>query len=219
MKNIYPSLLGLSMQSVPAVIRSMRPLCSGFHLDFMDGYFVPNVADDRNEYNAMIKTDNFIPWVHLMVYDFTKFYTSLLLPEESIVTFHCEIKEDKNNIIKIIREKKHRVSVAINPKTPIAQAMSLFGVVDQVLLMSVEPGFSGQRFLKASLDRLDELVSMRQKNNYFFRIGIDGGINKDNIVMLAHKGVDDFAIGGGIFSQSDPVEALKELNALLLNFK
>jgi len=185
----------------------------------MDGYFVPNVANNRDEYNVIIKTGDFIPWVHLMVYDFMNFYDSLVLPVESIVTFHCELKEDKNNIIKIIREKKHRASIAINPKTPIVDAISFFSTVDQVLLMSVEPGFSGQHFLKSSLDRLDELVNIRQENNYFFRIGIDGGINKDNIITLAHKGVDDFAIGGGIFSQSNPVEALKELHALLLNFK
>src|SRR5207248_1126385 len=118
--------------------------------------------------------------------------------------------------IKIIREKKHKVSIAISPKTPISRIVSFLGSVDQVLLMSVEPGFSGQPFLKSSLDRLIELVVYRQEYGNTFRIGIDGGIDATNITTVVEKGVDDCAVGGGIFQQQDHVVALQKLQELVV---
>jgi len=219
MKKIYPSLLGLRVEEMRRCVPLMVQRCDGFHLDIMDGVFVPYAENDSKEFNELIKKYHFVPWVHLMVEDVERFFNELFLPEGSLVSFHCEINQDKNNIIKKITEKKCRAGIVINPKTPIFEASSYFGVVDQVLLMSVEPGRSGQCFLKSSLDRLNELVDRRKMGNYLFRIGMDGGINTTNILELAYRGVDDFAIGGGIFLQSDPLGVLQELYTLLLSFK
>jgi ribulose-phosphate 3-epimerase len=188
----------------------LEPYCAGFHLDVMDNKFVPNSALSIETVNDVAQRGKPV-WVHLMVENPDEFYTKLLLPDDSIVSFHIESEIDVARFVKIIREKKQRPSIAIRPKTPLDKIFQFCDIVDQVLVMSVEPGFSGQHFLPNSISRLEELVAYRKKSDVFFSIGIDGGINKDNIKMVAEKGVDDCAIASGIFKQSDHLVALHEL--------
>ena len=113
-------------------------------------------------------------------------------------------------LIKIIREKKHKVSVAINPKTPLERIIPFLNIVDQILVMSVDPGFSGQHFLENSFEKIAALVECRKSYN-FFRIGVDGGIDATHIKKLMEIGVDDCAIGSGIFKYSNSLDALHKL--------
>jgi ribulose-phosphate 3-epimerase len=189
----------------------LQPYCAGFHLDVMDNQFVPNTALSVDTVNNIAKMVNKPVWIHLMVKNPEQFYTQFFLPDDSLVSFHIESEVDVEKFVKIIREKKHKPSIAISPKTPLERIFPFLNIVDQVLLMSVEPGFSGQHFLSESISRLEKLTTHRKKNNYVFKIGIDGGVDINNIKMIAEKGVDDCAIGSGIFKQSDHLVALHEL--------
>jgi ribulose-phosphate 3-epimerase len=93
--------------------------------------------------------------------------------------------------------------------------MPYVNLIDQALVMSVEPGFSGQPFLSEVIQKIERLVHYRQEGKYMFRIAVDGGIDSANIVSLASKGVDDFAVSSGIFGKKDPVVALRELRDLV----
>ena len=214
MVRIYPSLMAADPLCLKNEIQLLAPYCAGFHLDVMDNHFVPNITWGADTVNAIAQLGKSV-WVHLMVEKPDVFYDTLLLPDDSLISFHIESDVDVFGFIKIIREKKHKVSIAISPKTPISRIVSFLGIIDQVLLMSVEPGFSGQPFLKSSLDRLDELVAYRQEHDSAFRIGIDGGIDETNIKTVVEKGVDDCAVGGGIFQQQDHVVALQQLQELV----
>lgn len=210
MLRIYPSLMAADPLNLENEINLLEPYCAGFHLDVMDNHFVPNITWGAHTINAIAKRGKPV-WLHLMVEKPELFYDTLSLPIDSIVSFHIESEVDAFGFIKIIREKKHRVSLAISPKTPLSRILPFLNAVDQVLVMSVEPGFSGQPFLKNSLDRLIELVKYRKDHKSTFRIGIDGGIDITNIKIVVDKGADDCAIASAIFKQQDLVAALQQL--------
>jgi len=195
-------------------IELLVPYCAGFHIDVMDNVFVPNLFwNNPNEVNEIVTMAKSV-WVHLMVNSPIVFYEQLLLPIGSLVSFHIELDIDIFGFAKTIREKKHKVSIAIRPKTPLARIVPFLNIVDQVLLMSVEPGFSGQPFLETTFDRIAELVAYRQEHDAHFRIGLDGGITQENIAGLTAQGVDDCAIATAIFKEEDHVAALQELQEL-----
>lgn len=211
MFNIYPSLMAADQQNLEKTIQLLEPHCQGFHLDVMDNIFVPNVTWTADEVNEIAFKIDKLVWVHLMVDNPVAFYRALLLKKGSLVSFHIESGIDIFGAIKTIREKKHRFSLAISPKTPIMRIVPFLNVVDHILLMSVEPGLSGQPFLKESLDRISQLVAYRDKHNFTFGLGVDGGVNKNNINQLGLQGVDDVVVGSGIFDDTDFVGALKKL--------
>lgn len=211
MIHIYPSLMAADQLNLEKEIQNLKSYCTGFHLDVMDNHFVPNITWGVATVNAIAQRADV--WVHLMIDKPMDFYQQLILRAGTLVSFHIESEVDFFEIIKIIKEKKHKLSIAISPKTPISRIVPFFNIVDQVLLMSVHPGFSGQPFLMGALDRLSEVFAYRQAHNCSFRIGIDGGVNKNNIAMLIKKGIDDYAVGGGIFYRENSVVALQELSS------
>ncbi len=215
MINIYPSLMSVDPANLEDEIKLLEPYCAGFHLDIMDNQFVPNKALSIDAVNNIAKIVSKPVWIHLMVQHPEQFYMQLFLPDDSLVSFHIESEVDVNRFIKTIREKKHKPSIAIRPKTPLDLIFPFLQVVDQVLLMSVEPGFSGQPFLQESLLRLEQLNAYRKKHDNVFKIGLDGGINKNNIKKVFEKGVDDCAVASGIFQQPDHLVALHELREII----
>ena len=214
MINIYPSLIAANQQHLENEITLLEPYCTGFHLDVMDNIFVPNNALSVDTVNNIAQKAKLV-WLHLMVENPDAFYTQFFLPTDSIISFHIESKIDVISFSKIIREKKQKVSIAINPKTPLERIVSFLGIVDQILVMSVNPGFSGQPFLKNSFEKIATLVEYRQEQKKFFRIGVDGGIDATNIQQLVEMGIDDCAIGSGIFKHQDSVVALHQLQKII----
>lgn len=199
-------------QNLKKEIELLQPHCAGFHLDIMDGKFVSNIFwNDPKEVNKIIKMIKNQVWIHLMVENPDVFYDQLVLPTGSLVSFHIEQKINIDLFLKTIKEKKHKVSLAMRPKTAVGQIVPFFDVVDHILVMSVELGFSGQRFLESSFEKISELVKYRQKYNAHFEVGVDGGINKNNIKSLAELGINDVAVAAGIFGEKDSLSALDKL--------
>jgi ribulose-phosphate 3-epimerase len=209
--NIYPSLMVVPEQDLKKEIQLLSPHCAGFHIDIMDGIFVPTTFwYDAEQVNEVVKLAQRV-WIHLMVQNPQAFYHQLELPSGSMVSFHIESNVDSFAFSKIIKEKNQRVSLAIKPKTPIAEIIPFLNVVDHVLIMSVEPGQSGQSFLEDTYKKIDELVAVRNEYQMDFAIGVDGGIGAVNIQCLAQQGINDCAVATGIFGKEDHVAALREL--------
>jgi len=188
----------------------------------MDGEFVINKAWDPAAINSIEKIEQKTLqtlWVHLMVTDPKNWLEKLTIDSSSIVTIHLESKGGTRETILRIKEKNWLPSLAIKPKTNLSDIFPFLDEVHQVLLMSVEPGSSGQTFIADTIHKLGTLVGYRQTSGLDFKIGMDGGINKENIGMLADRGVDHFGISSGIFGQADPVAALQELNRIIAGTK
>lgn len=214
MAHIYPSLIDADLCNLQSVIEELDPHADGFHIDIMDNHFVPNLAFGPEIVNQMAKIAKSPLWVHLMVGNPMDWHDMLFLPRGSTVSFHFESEIEIPRFIKQLKEKNYRASLAINPKTPVEEIFPIVNAVDQILIMSVEPGFSGQPFLKESIDKLDRLAAYRQTSNLNFRIGMDGGIGSENIPMLKEKGADDFAVAAAVFRKPDHIAALLELKKL-----
>jgi ribulose-phosphate 3-epimerase len=214
MKPIYPSLIAADLLNLGTTIEKFNPICDGFHVDIMDNHFVPNLTWGAAFANAIAHASHKPTWVHLMVDNPHKWLDVLELTPGSILTFHIENSSEKIQLVRRIKEKKIKASIAINPKTPVEEILTIAHLVDQILIMSVEPGFSGQEFIENSATKIEPLLQIRAKEKLHFTIAMDGGINATNIHHLSQKGVDEFAAAKAIFNTIDPVEAYEELKKL-----
>jgi len=211
---IYPSLISADILNLETQIKTLDPYCPGYHLDVMDNHFVPNLTWGPSFIEAISSKTTRQLWVHLMVDNPTVWIEKLSLPPKTIASFHIETINDTSSIINLIQKKNWLTSIAISPKTPVAKLLPYAKLIDQVLVMSVNPGFSGQQFMEDSKAKVQALADYRTKNGLNFKIAMDGGISADNIQELTALGVDHFAVAHAIFGQPDPVTALQELEQL-----
>jgi ribulose-phosphate 3-epimerase len=211
MIEIYPSLISADLLNLHSVIMHLEPHCDGFHIDIMDNHFVPNLTWGVQFFNAIAKITKKPLWIHLMIENVESFIPNLMLKSNDILSFHIEEEKNIEKIINLIKEKKSKVQLAIQPKTDLNKIFSFLEMVDSILLMSVNPGFSGQQFLPDSIDRLKQLNQYRLSHNLRFSIAMDGGICKSNIGLLVQHGCNVVAVASGIFSCDDHIKALKDL--------
>lgn len=215
MPEIYPSLIAADVLNLQHTIETLDQHCAGYHLDVMDGNFVPNLTWGPMVVNEVARITYKKVWVHLMVQKPDELLDAFMLPEGSVVTFHFENSINKKDMIKKITEKKWLPSIAISPKTDVQEIMPFLDTAHHVLVMSVEPGFSGQDFIPETLEKLEILNSYKQSQNLDFIIGVDGGINENNIHQCAQHGVEQFAIASTIFKSKNSVEKITALHNAL----
>lgn len=216
---LFPSLISSNLLKLEATINALEPYVDGFHLDVMDFHYVPNLTWGPAFMNAIRKATKKQLWVHLMVDNPQEYLNSLELAPGDIISFHHEIQDTATtlDLCKQIAARALVPSIALKPTTSIKALEPLFMPDNpvkpgQVLLMSVEPGFSGQKFLPTSIKRLHELVELRIQLNASFSIGIDGGISQENIGTVCAAGAQEIASAAAIFATSDPVKAIKLLH-------
>lgn len=215
MAQIYPSLLATDENNIDKSIKLLEPLCPGFHIDIIDNKFAPNTGISVEKTNSIVKLTYRQLWVHLMVEDVESHLNQLQVPADSIISFHIETKTDTKGIINKILEKKWLPSIAINPKTTVNDVFPHLESIYQVLIMSVEPGFSGQPFLQGTLAKVDPLLGYRNTNHMNFKIAMDGGIGVKNLREVKEKGVDQIAVGSAILdAKVGPVKAYQLLSEI-----
>lgn len=212
---LFPSLISANLLELKDDISRLDPYCDGYHLDVMDHHFVPNLTFGYDIIHAIARTTNRPLWLHLMVENPDVWLDRLDLPAGTILSFHPETSRDIKKTIKSIKKKMWRASIAISPKMTVDEISPYLHLTDQALIMSVNPGFSGQAFLESVTAKIEPLIQYRKTHSLSYTIGMDGGINARNVASLAQKGVSDFAIASGIFGQPNPVTALKELKRLI----
>ena len=198
-----------SSERVESVIKLNRTNTSYIHVDVMDGKFVEDTQFSIKEIGAINRVSKYPMDVHLMVNDPIKYIEQLGDMNISYITFHLEIKKDKNKIISKIREMGYKVGISIKPDTDINELLLYLSDVDMVLLMSVEPGRGGQKFLNGTVSRIKELKKIINDSGYKIKIEVDGGINDKTITKLA--GVDIAVVGSYIVKSDNYYRQVKNL--------
>jgi len=207
--DIFPSLIAADQLNLGHEIATLDAYCAGFHLDLMDGHFAPNIGLAPITINAINRASRHPVWVHIMANNPRRWIERLEIKEKSIVTIHIETKNEISGSIFDIKEKKCLPSLAISPKTPYSEAIPFLDEsINQVLIMSVEPGFYGQQFKPDVLDKIPPLVAFREQEGLSFRVALDGGIQPEMIPMLDDLGVTQVAVANSIFSHENRLEAL-----------
>ena len=215
---IFPSLISSDLLNLEKTIKLLDKQCDGYHIDVMDDHFVPNLTWGPAFVNAIRNATDLPMHVHLMVEDPEKWVERLELKGFDILIFHIEVFLGSTKIcrdlIESVKKKNWQVGIAINPDTDVEDVFEYLKDIDHVLLMSVQPGFSGQKFIPEVLQKVEPILKKRRDKDLSFTLGMDGGIDKENIALVEDEGVDQIGIASGIFSQKDWVAALGELYRL-----
>jgi ribulose-phosphate 3-epimerase len=210
--HLAPSLLAADPLNVGAAVEQVvHAGAQVLHIDVMDGHFVPNLTMGPAICGALKGKTQALLDVHLMVTDPDDFYDAFAAAGADWISFHIEAGYHPHRSVQRIRDLGCRPGVAINPGTPISALEAIIEDVDFVLLMSVNPGFGGQKFIPASLKRLDQLSALiAQTSNKPF-IQIDGGVGPGNIAELVRRGVRCAVAGSSVFGADHPSDAVHEI--------
>lgn len=179
------------------------------HLDIMDGKFVKNKTRKFNEIVEDIKETTKLVDVHLMVEDVKKYVDKYALINPDIITFHVEVDQDIDEMIDYIKSKNIKVGLAIKPNTDLEDLSYYLSKIDLVLVMSVEPGMGGQKFILDMEEKIDELRLLKDAYNYNYIIEVDGGINDKTILNTLNA--DLIVVGSFITSSTDYKNQIKKL--------
>jgi ribulose-phosphate 3-epimerase len=181
------------------------------HLDVMDGHFVPNISFGVPVIESLRPCSKMLFDAHLMITEPKRYAEAFVKAGADHITFHTEVTDNPRALVDQIRGLGASVGVCLNPTTPVSSIESILSSVDMVLVMSVWPGFGGQKFIPDVLPKVTEL-SERLANHQ--RLQIDGGIDSETIALAAIAGADTFVAGSAIFGKPDPPAAMKRLYGL-----
>src|ERR1700677_3727310 len=206
---IAPSILASNFAKLGDEVRVVEQAgAEVLHVDVMDGHFVPNISLGIPVVAALRKATKLPLDVHLMIENPELFIEEFIQAGASRATVHLD------RALAMIREHGAEAGAVINPATPVAMLSEVMSKVDTVLVMSVNPGFGGQKFIPNAYEKIRQLSAMRQRYNGSFRIEVDGGVDLENIAELARAGVNTFVAGTSIFHASDPAAATRQLKQL-----
>ncbi len=185
------------------------------HLDIMDGHFVPNLTIGPPVVASIRRITNLPLDVHLMIEHPARYLDEFIQTGINWMSVHAEADVHLNRTIQHIRSQGVKAGVAINPATPISSLEEILPEVDFILVMSVNPGFGGQRFIPTVLNKLRKLRQAITSNSYRARIEVDGGVDAHNLQNVLDAGADVIVAGSAVFNDSKtPCEALRELKAI-----
>ena len=182
-----------------------------FHLDVMDGIFVPNISFGMPVVKAIRKMTSKPLDVHLMITEPERYIEKFIEIGSDIISFHIEATNKIEENISLIKSNNVKAGIAINPDTPIDSLIDIINKIDLICLMGVFPGFAGQKFIKNTFDRLKELKKLIIDNNSKALIEVDGGVKADNYMELRSLGADVLVAGSYIFNSEDYDLVIKKL--------
>jgi ribulose-phosphate 3-epimerase len=212
MVKIAPSVLAADILQLGSQIELLEKAgCEYLHLDIMDGNFVPNISFGSVFVKGLRPLTKMIFDVHMMVADVTGFLDDFAAAGADIITVHYEACTHLDRTIEHIHELGLKAGVALNPATSLWALEEILPKIELVLLMSVNPGFCGQKFIAATLDKIPRLVKMRRERDLDFIVEVDGGIGEGNVGSLAMAGADLLVAGNAVFAKEDPVKAFEQL--------
>ncbi|MDZ7605893.1 MAG: ribulose-phosphate 3-epimerase [Cyclobacteriaceae bacterium] len=218
MSLIAPSILNSDFLTLGNTLQLLNESQADWvHMDVMDGSFVPNISFGIPIVEAARKVTKKPLDVHLMIVNPEKYIEGFRAAGADLISIHHEacIDKDFSRILKRIREIGARPALVINPDTPVEKIFEFVPLVDMVLVMSVFPGFGGQKFIESTFERVTALKSFIKANNLHTLIEVDGGVSKQNMKQLKECGVDVFVIGSVIFRADDPAETITELKSIV----
>lgn len=212
MAKVAPSILSADFSKLGADVQEICEFGADYiHVDVMDGAFVPNISFGAGVMKSLNNVAT-IPYdVHLMIEDPDRYIEDFVTPNTEFITVHQEACRHLDRTIQHIHSTGVKASVALNPATPIVMVEDVLDKVDMILIMSVNPGFGGQKFIPRALDKIRRLDEIRKENGYDFVIEVDGGVNLQNCEELKSVGTDILVAGSAVFKAEDRKEAIAVL--------
>lgn len=215
MIQIAPSILSADFNHLGRQIRQVEELDVKYlHIDVMDGMFVPSISFGMPVIASIRKNTKLIFDVHMMVQDPQRYVEALAKSGADMITIHAEACHCIEDTIKKIHANGMRCGIAINPDTPVSVVEAYLPVVDMILVMSVQPGFGGQKLIADTLDKMTALHQLRQENGWSYLIEVDGGVNAETLESVVRTGVDIAVAGTAVFG-GDIESNLKKLRGVI----
>ncbi|MFZ5996932.1 MAG: ribulose-phosphate 3-epimerase [Nitrospirota bacterium] len=216
MIRIAPSILSADFMRLGAEIEAVKAAGADLlHLDIMDGHFVPNITIGPAIVEAIRKITTLPLDVHLMIDDPDKFLGDFVSAGADYITVHTEAAVHLHRTVQRVRESGVKAGVSLNPATSLRDLDHILGDLDMVLLMSVNPGFGGQKFIPSALDKLKALRNTIQERGLDLLIEVDGGVKPDNAREIAAAGADILVMGSAFFHSGDYGALMRTLRATL----
>ncbi len=181
------------------------------HVDAMDGHFVPNLTIGPPVVAALRKYTKATLDCHLMISNADAFIPAFADAGANWISVHQEACPHLNRTLNLIKSRGLNCGVVVNPATPVHTLTEVLDLVDLVLIMSVNPGFGGQKFLPDSVRKIEQLVEMRENRKANFRIEVDGGITEETAALVVRAGAEILVVGSAVFGDKDPREAARRI--------
>ena len=215
MIDIAPSVLAANFACLGDEIRKVKQ--GGvrmLHVDVMDGHFVPNISIGIPVVEALRKATDLLLDVHLMIEEPERYIDAFADAGADMISVQQEATYHLDRVLGAIHARGKKAGAVINPATPVSTLNEVLDKVDFVLVMSVNPGFGGQKFLPRSLDKMRELRELRERRRLNFRIEVDGGLGPNTIGEAVRAGAEMIVAGTSVFQTPDPAEAVRRLQHL-----
>lgn len=210
MRKIAPSILSADFTKLGEdICRIDRANCDEIHIDIMDGAFVPNISFGPMIVKQIrpLTTKPFD--IHLMICQPEKYIEEFAKAGADSITVHVEGNWHIHRILSQIKELGVKAGITLNPATPLSMIEELLPEVDRVLIMSVNPGFGGQKFISSALERISRLDQIRKEKGYHYDIEVDGGVNTENAKQIGDAGADILVAGSAVFGADNLEQAIR----------
>ena len=210
---LAPSILGGPFSNMEKIIKDFDQSDAKYiHLDVMDGDFVPNLTFGPKFISDIRRYTEKTFDVHLMINRVDKFLQDYIDAGSDIITFHIEVDEDIESNLNFIKSKNLKSGLAVKPNTDWKKIIPFINLIDQALVMTVEPGFGGQSFMNEQLIKVQEMKKFTEEKKIAIDIGVDGGVDNMTVPLCIHAGANILVAGSYLFKQENLLNSTNELN-------
>ncbi len=207
---LSPSMLSIDFTKIGEQLKLIEAAGTPYiHLDVMDGIFVPNISFGIPVIQGIRKASGMVFDTHLMIVEPEKYVEAFRKAGADIINFHLEATKDPKKVIDLIHSTGAKAGITIKPKTPVEVVKPYLAEVDMILVMTVEPGFGGQKFMEDQVSKIRQLAQWKKELHLSYDIQVDGGITQDNVKIVLDAGANVIVAGSAVFGKEDIGQAVQ----------